>query len=62
MTRFWVGAIAFAVGVAVGLEVAKLYVKSTLTSDADALLGKVGLGGGVVQSFVDQTVIPTVVG
>jgi len=61
MSRVWVGVLAFAGGVAVGLFVAKLYVKSTLTGDADALLGKLGLGGGAVQSFVDGSVIPTVV-
>jgi hypothetical protein len=61
MTRLWVGVLAFAVGVAVGLEAAKLYVKSTITSDADSLLSKVGLGGGAVQSFVDTDLVPTLV-
>ena len=61
MPRLWVGVLAFAGGVAVGLYVAKLYATSTLTNDANALLGHLGLGGGVVQNFVDQSVIPSVV-
>lgn len=61
MSKGWVGVLAFAGGVAVGLIVAKYYVTSTLTSDANSLLGKLGLGGGAVQSFVDQSVIPIVV-
>ncbi len=62
MTRLWVGVIAFVGGVGVGLVVAKLYAQSKIQGDLDSVLGKVGLGGGAVQSFVDGTVVPTLVG
>lgn len=61
VSKLWVGVLAFAGGVAVGLYVAKLYATATITSDVNGLLGKIGLGGGAVQSFVDQSVIPIVV-
>lgn len=62
MSKTWVGVIAFVGGVLVGAYLAKLYATSTITSDVNAGLGKIGLGGGAVQSFFDTTVIPTVVG
>lgn len=61
MSRLWVGVIAGAVGFGLGLLAAKLYATSTITNDANALLGKVGLGGGTVQSIVDNNLIPAVV-
>jgi len=65
MPRLWVGVLAFAGGVAVGIYVgiylAKQSATSALTADANSLLAKVGLGGGALQSFVDQSVIPVVV-
>lgn len=62
MTRFWVGVIAFAGGLGVGLYVAKLYAENKVQGDVNSLLGKVGLGGGAVQSFIDASVVPTLVG
>jgi hypothetical protein len=62
MSRAWLGVIAFVGGVGVGLLVAKLYASSKIQGDLDAGLAKVGLGGGAVQSFVDTTVVPTLVG
>lgn len=61
MTRLWVGIIAFVGGVLVGAELAKLYATNTITSDVNAGLGKIGLGGGAVQNFVDNTIIPAAV-
>ena len=46
----------------VGLFVAKLYATSKIQADIDAGLNKVGLGGGVLQSFIDTSVVPAVVG
>ena len=62
MMRLWVGVIAFVGGVGVGLFVAKLYATSKIQSDIDSGLSKVGLGGGAVQSFIDTTVVPNLVG
>lgn len=62
MSKVWVGVIAFVAGAAVGAYLAKLYAVSTITSDVDSLLGKVGLGGGAVQGLIDKSVIPAVVG
>jgi len=62
MSRVWVGVIAFVGGVGVGLFVAKLYATSKIQGDLDSALKKVDLGGGLVQSFVDETVVPTLVG
>ena len=61
MSRTVVGLLAFAAGVGAGLLIAKLYVKSQLTSSLDTALAKVGLGGGAVQTFVDTSVVPFVV-
>jgi hypothetical protein len=33
-----------------------------IQTNADTVLGKVGLGGGAVQSFVDSSVVPTLAG
>jgi Na+-transporting methylmalonyl-CoA/oxaloacetate decarboxylase beta subunit len=61
MSRTWVGVIAFAAGLGAGLLIAKVYAQQTITSDVNGVLGKVGLGGGVVQSTVDG-LVPTLVG
>jgi hypothetical protein len=61
MSRTWVGVIAFAAGVGAGLLIAKLYARSQVTSAVDAGLEKLGLGGGAVQGFVDQYIVPAVV-
>lgn len=61
MTRVWVGVIAFAAGVVIGLEAAKFYAQSTVKGDLDTGLAKIGLGGGAVQSTLDSFV-PVVVG
>ena len=62
MSRVWVGVIAFVAGAAVGAYLAKLYAVSTITTDVNAGLSKIGLGGGAVQGLIDNTVIPAVVG
>lgn len=62
MTRTWVGVIAFVGGVLVGAYLAKLYATNTITTDVNTGLGKLGLGGGAIQNFVDSTVIPSAVG
>jgi hypothetical protein len=54
--------IAFAVGVGVGLLVAKLYATSKIQGDIDKGLSSIGLGGGAVQGFVDTSVVPVLVG
>jgi hypothetical protein len=61
MSRVWVGIIAGVGGFLAGLYAAKLYAKSTLTTDVNGLLGDIGLGGGKVQSIVDNTLIPLAV-
>jgi Na+-transporting methylmalonyl-CoA/oxaloacetate decarboxylase beta subunit len=62
MKTLLIGAIAFAAGVGTGLLVAKLYVRHQVQGGVDSLLGKVGLGGGSVQTFVDTIVVPSVTG
>lgn len=62
MSKVWVGVIAFVAGAAVGAYLAKLYAVNTITTDVNAGLSKIGLGGGAVQTFIDQSVIPVVVG
>lgn len=61
MSKSWVGVIAFAVGLGAGLLIAKYYAQSTITGDLNSVLGKVGLGGGAVQSIIDTSVVPTLV-
>lgn len=61
MSPALVGVIAFVGGVGVGLLVAKLYATSKIQGDLDSGLKALGLGGGKVQSFVDGTVVPTLV-
>lgn len=56
MTRLWIGVIAFAAGVVIGLEAAKFYAQSTIKGDLDTGLAKLGLGGGTVQSSLDGLV------
>lgn len=60
-TRAVIGVLSFALGVAVGLYAAKMYARAKLQSDADAVLEKLGLGGGTVQGLVDNTVVPSLV-
>lgn len=61
MTKIWVAVIAGASGVALGLLIADVYAKATVKNDIDSGLSKIGLGGGAVQGFVDQFVVPQVV-
>jgi Na+-transporting methylmalonyl-CoA/oxaloacetate decarboxylase beta subunit len=61
MSRTWVGVIAFAAGLGAGLLIAKFYAQQTITGDVNGVLGKLGLGGGAVQSTVDS-IVPTLVG
>lgn len=61
MSKTWVGLIAFAAGVGAGLLVAKLYARSQVTSAIDSALDKVGLGGGAIQNFADNYIVPAVV-
>lgn len=62
MTRLWVGVIAFVGGIATGLVIADLYAKYKVQGTIDKGLNAVGLGGGAVQSFIDTSVVPTLVG
>lgn len=61
MDKTWVAVIAFAAGVGAGLLVAKLYARAQVGDAVDSALEKVGLGGGVVQSFADKYIVPAVV-
>ena len=60
-TKILIGVLAFAAGVYTGVEIAKAYAENKIQSGADSFLGKIGLGGSPVQTFVDQTVVPGVV-
>lgn len=61
MRTLLVGAIAFAAGIGAGLLVAKLYARHQVQGGVDSFLGKVGLGGGAVQTFTDTIIVPAVV-
>jgi amino acid permease len=50
MTKVWVGVIAFAGGVGVGLLVAKLYARSQVQGGIHSLLDNFGLAGGKVEA------------
>lgn len=62
MSRVLVTAIVFVGGVGVGLLIAKYYAQYKVQSSIDSGLSKIGLGGGTVQSIVDGTVVPILVG
>jgi hypothetical protein len=54
MTRLWVGVIAFAGGVAVGLFAAKLYAANQVSSGIHGALQSIGLGGGTVEAIAQD--------
>lgn len=60
MSKTWVAVVAGVAGVALGLLIADVYAKATIKNDIDSGLAKFGLGGGTVQGFVDQYVVPEV--
>jgi len=62
VSRLVVGVLAFAAGTYVGIQIAKYYAESKVQGGIDAGLNKLGLGGGAIQSFVDGSVVPVLVG
>ncbi len=54
MGKVWVGVLAAAGGFALGLYVAKMKYESQVRSGIGDVLGKVGLGGGFVESTIDK--------
>jgi len=61
MTKVWIAVIAGGVGVFVGVQICKYYAKTKVQSGVDSLLGSVGLGGGAIQGFADQYIVPSAV-
>lgn len=62
MSRLWVGIIAGAGGVVVGLYIAKLYARNEVKDTVDSFLSSVGLGGGEIQKAADGFIPTAVVG
>jgi hypothetical protein len=60
VSKFWVAAIAGALGVGLGLMIAKAYAQNVVQSDISNVLGKVGLAGGVVEKTIDSIIVPQV--
>jgi hypothetical protein len=58
MTKLWIGVLAFAGGVFVGVQVAKAYAQNVISGDVHNVLSKVGLGGGVIEQVADKVVVP----
>lgn len=58
MTKLWVGILAFAGGVFVGVELAKAYAQNVIKSDVSDALKKVGLDGGVIETVADKVLVP----
>jgi hypothetical protein len=52
MGKLWIGLLAFAGGVGVGLVIAKLYARAQVSSGIHAGLDKLGLAGGDVETIV----------
>jgi hypothetical protein len=61
VSKLWIGLLAGAGGFALGLVVAKIYAKQKVQGSVDSLLGSVGLGGGAIQGFADQYIVPAAV-
>lgn len=53
MSTAWVGVIAFAVGVIAGLEIAKAYAHSQVSSDVSSGLQKLGLPTSTANAIGD---------
>jgi len=45
----------------VGIEICKYYAKQRVQSGVDSLLGSLHLGGGAIQGFADQYIVPSAV-
>lgn len=58
MTRLWVGVLAFAGGVFVGIQVAKIYAQQTVKGDISTALNAVHLGGGTIEKIADALLVP----
>jgi hypothetical protein len=56
--KVWVGVLAFAGGVFVGIQIAKAYAQNVVKSDISSVLGSVGLGGGAIESVADKLIVP----
>jgi hypothetical protein len=56
--KLWVGVLAFAGGVFVGIQVAKLYAQNVIKSDINSVLSPIGLGGGTVEAIADKLIVP----
>jgi hypothetical protein len=58
VSKLWVGVLAFAGGVFVGVQIAKAYAQNVIKSDVSSVLNKVGLGGGIIEDVADKLVVP----
>lgn len=58
MGKLWIGILAFAGGVFVGVQVAKAYAQNVIKGDISSALDKVGLGGGIIESTADKLIVP----
>lgn len=56
MSKIWVGVLAFAGGVFVGIQIAKAYAQNVLSSDIHSALGP--LAGGTIEAVADKLIVP----
>jgi hypothetical protein len=58
MSRLWIGVLAFAGGVFVGVQLAKAYAQTVIKNDVHDVLSKVGLEGGTIEDIADKVIVP----
>jgi hypothetical protein len=59
MSRLWVGIIAGAAGIFVGIQIAKIYAQQTVKGDISSALNAVHLGGGTIEKVADALLVPS---
>lgn len=58
MGKLWVGIIAFAGGVFVGIQVAKAYAQNVISTDIHNTVGQIPFIGGAAEIVADKLIVP----
>lgn len=58
VSKVWVGILAFAGGVFVGIQVAKAYAQNVISTDIHNSVGQIPVVGGVAEAVADKLIVP----